>query len=240
MSLDTGSIPPEINPWAPVPSTPTLHSLSTHHAYSSVCVWAFVCVCVFVFSSDGGLHALYGSTCRGATEKTAVCLRETENVRKREWRANRHASQDRHFWSEYHQLCCSPSSLHLPPSALSLHLFSCHSLCLFTLPPSICTCLRHSYFYCCLFCNVLFCYKILGCRCNAPANVPCLYPFTSDSDGPRLLSLALLPVSIHFFQMHFFSNTLIFMYLCLLFVHFVKALFLFSACLVCVCSRFTK
>lgn len=49
----------------------------------------------------------WGSTCpvpqhlQGATEKTAVCLRETENVRKREWRANRHASQERHFWSEY-------------------------------------------------------------------------------------------------------------------------------------------
>lgn len=64
------------------------------------------CVCVRVYV---GL----GSACpvpqhfQGAIEKTAVCLRETENVRKREWRANRHASQDLHFWSEYHKLCCS-------------------------------------------------------------------------------------------------------------------------------------
>lgn len=72
-SLDTGSIPPEINPWAPVPSTPTLLSLSTHHAYSSVCVWARVYVCVFVFTLDWGLCALYRSTCRGQP-KRQLCV----------------------------------------------------------------------------------------------------------------------------------------------------------------------
>lgn len=66
------------------PLTPTLPSLSTHHAGSCllkcVCVWASVCVRVY---------AGRGSACpvpqhsQGATGKTALNLRETESVRKR-------------------------------------------------------------------------------------------------------------------------------------------------------------
>ena len=83
VSLDTDGIPPEINPpGPPVPSTPTLHSLSTHHAYSSVCVWVCVSVCVWasVFTLDGGLPALYRGTCRGQQEKDSCVFERKQKT----------------------------------------------------------------------------------------------------------------------------------------------------------------
>lgn len=94
VSLDTGSIPPEINPWAPVPSAPTLPSLSSHHAYSSVRVWACVPMCVLVFTLDGGLRALCRSTCRGATEKDS-CVFERNRKHKKERVEGQQACQSR-------------------------------------------------------------------------------------------------------------------------------------------------
>lgn len=122
VSLDTGSIPPEINPWAPHPLNP--HPTQYLHPpclLKCVCLGVCICVCVSGFR----VYVGWGSTCpvpqhlQGATEKTAVCLRETENVRKREWRANRHASQERHFWSEY-----------TDSAVLCLTFFLLHSYCI--------------------------------------------------------------------------------------------------------------
>lgn len=155
------------------PSTPTLPRLSTHHAYSSVCVCVClgVRVCVYV---GRGTACPVPQNSQGATEKTAVCLRDTENVRKREWRANRHASQDRHFWSEYHLL--SPSPLHLPPPPSSN--FIPFPVSLLPFKSSLCTCtlLYHSYY------RVVFAMfsssttsVVAFLRCNAPANAPCPY-----------------------------------------------------------------
>lgn len=110
VSIDTSSIPPEINPWAPRPfNLPTL-SLSPPTMLTQVCVWA--CVYVSLFTSTSGLRVLYGSTCRGQQKRQLSVRGKQKNVRTR---ANRHASQDRHFWSEYHHLCYSLSPLHLPP-----------------------------------------------------------------------------------------------------------------------------
>lgn len=176
VSLDTGSIPPEINPWAPSPFSPyPPRSLHPPCLLKCVCVSGRVCVRVYV-----GL----GSACpvpqhlQGATEKTAVCWRETENVRKRESRANRHASQDRHFWSEYHHLCCSPSPL--PPSFF-FALTSCLFLSLFLVSPYFLSPLVRSSATLILllscFCNVLLRYKILGCIFSDIMHLPTLLVF---------------------------------------------------------------
>lgn len=89
VSLDTGSIPPEINPWAPIHWAPTLLRLSPCPAYSSVWVWA-VLVCVY---GGWGLLALHRSTCRGQQK------RETQNVRKGE-QTGQQACQSRPSLSE--------------------------------------------------------------------------------------------------------------------------------------------
>lgn len=148
VSLDTGSIPPEINPWAPRPLNP--HPAQSLHP---PCLLKCVClgVCVLVFTLDEGSACPVSQHSQGATEKTAVCLRETENVREREWRANRHASQDRHFWSEYHHLCCSPSplltsSLFLSLS-VSLHIISSYLYA--SLPLLFYRCLFPAMFFAC-------------------------------------------------------------------------------------------
>lgn len=110
-------------PLGPPSPQPPPYPISPPTMLTQVCVSGrvYVCVCVSGFR----VYVGWGSTCpvpqhlQGATEKTAVCLRETENVRKREWRANRHASQERHFWSEY-----------TDSAVLCLTFFLLHSYCI--------------------------------------------------------------------------------------------------------------
>lgn len=156
VSLDTDSIPPEIKPppGPPVPSTHTLHK-SLHPP----CLLKCVCWCVCVLAGrpclrwTGVCVPCTAALAGGNRKKTAVCVRENRKRRGREWRANRHASQDRHFWSEYHHLCF-PFSASSPRLSLSL-VSSCYlalPVCFFS-PPSLS-------FFCC---SVLLCFvKILG------------------------------------------------------------------------------
>lgn len=124
---------------------------------SQVCVYlsGHECVCVY-----GG----WGSACpvsqhsQGATEKTAVFLRETENLRKGQWRANRDASQDRHFWSEYRTLCHPLPHAPLFLAWLNLLLLS-HSLCCVTLSSS-------NLFFLTCFQKILTLFSQLYCTCN--------------------------------------------------------------------------
>ena len=211
VSLDTDGIPPEINPpGPPVPSTPTLHSLSTHHAYSSVCVCVCECVCLGV-----RVYVGRGSACpvprhlQGATGKRQLCVWEkTENVEEGMPVKTVTFGVSTNISAAVRLLLTFPFSSSLTSSPrLSLSPVSSYYLAL-----PVCF-----FFYRCLSlfvlffcCSVLLCFvKILGCTCQ-----------TSLSFHIRRWKS---------FIWTFFLWTLT--CLCLLFVHFIEALFFFLFCL---------
>ena len=212
VSLDTDGIPPEINPpGPPVPSTPTLHSLSTHHAYSSVCVWVWVCVsgrpCL---RWTGVCLPCTAALAGGNRKKTAVCLRENRKRRGRESAGPTGMpvktvtfGVSTNISAAVRLLLTFPFSSSLTSSPrLSLSPVSSYYLAL-----PVC------FFYRCLSlfvlffcCSVLLCFvKILGCTCQ-----------TSLSFHIRRWKS---------FIWTFFLWTLTCLYL--LFVHFIEALFFF-------------
>lgn len=208
-SLDTSSIPPEINPWAPVPVAPTLPSLSTHHVCSVVCV----CVRVYVERGSAGPVPQH---LQGATEKTVVCLREREK-HKEERVEGQQACQSR------------PSLLEWVPPSLLLSVSSSHSCfissavtlsCFFILSLSTCALVHRSSFIdvfiamFCVFCKIL---SFIFFCCITPVNAPRLYPFRSDSNG-QLLSLVVKPFLLFFSLCLNYVNTCV-LVLILLVIH---------------------
>lgn len=139
------------------------HPLSPHPLLSlhPPCLVKCVCIClamnVCVFMVDGGLRVMHRVHSQGATEKTAVFLRETENLRKGQWRANRDASQDRHFWSEYRTLCHPPP--HAPIFLAWLNLLLLFHSCCVTLSSS-------NLFFLTCFQKILTFLSQIYCICN--------------------------------------------------------------------------
>lgn len=145
VSLDTSSIPPEINPWAPHPLNPLpLQSLHPPCLLKCVSVWVWTCVCVCLCLRWAVVRGpCTRGTCRGATEKTAVCLRETEK-REEESVEGRQACQSR------------PSLLEWVPPSLLLSFFSSVKLsCFFASSLSTCLLLIFNTVFIASFCCYL-------------------------------------------------------------------------------------
>lgn len=180
VSLDTGSIPPEINPWAPHPLNP--HPTQYLHPPCLLkCVCLGVCICVCEWFSClrwMGVYVPCTAALAGGNRKDS-CVFERNRKRKKERVEGQQACQSRASLLEWvHRLCCSLS--HLLLAALVLYLLSCNYSCLFIwLYVSLILVLLS---FLIAFCSTVKSLHFLSC--NAPASVPSLNLSTSHCDGP--------------------------------------------------------
>lgn len=180
------------------------------------CLLNCVCVCMCSCLRWTGVCGPCTAALAGATEKTVVCLREREK-HKEERAEGQQACQSR------------PSLLEWVPPSLLLSVSSSHS-CFISSSVILVSSYHHSP-HLCLSTTVILLMSLLQCCVffaksrvsfflmyyTFATNASCLYPFTSDSNGP-MLSLVIKPFLIFSSLCLNYVNTCVLVFI-LLFIH---------------------